>query len=53
VGTDHSDGEPPLVDAGAGDCEGQAGGQSGANLLDDQRPLTRPAFERSKLVSSS
>jgi hypothetical protein len=53
VGADHSDGEAPLVDAGAGDRQGQAGGQSGANLLDDQRPLVRPLFERRKFVSSS
>jgi hypothetical protein len=53
MGADHSDGELPLVDAGAGDREGQAGGQSGANLLDDQRALMRPFFERRKFVSSS
>ena len=50
---DHSDGEPPLVDAGTGDRQGQAGGQGCANLLDHQRSLPRPSFERREFVSSS
>src|ERR1700722_5746018 len=52
-GTHDADGQPALVDAGTGDREGQACRQGCTNLLDDQRPLARPAFERGEFVSSS
>jgi hypothetical protein len=53
VGTDYTDGESALFEAGTGDGLGQAGRQGGANLLHNQGALARPTFERREFVSSS